>query len=77
MSNQHDDTGSKPQVLDLEAEEIRSEADSPPRTSGDETREDAYAPATPKKTSRGTSTWIIAALILGALGGGWQEPGTP
>jgi hypothetical protein len=75
MSNQHDDTGSKPQVLDLEAEEIRSEADSPPRTSGDETREDAYAPATPKKTSRGTSTWIIAALILGALGGGWLYRG--
>ncbi|MCX7349540.1 MAG: hypothetical protein NTZ54_08445 [Alphaproteobacteria bacterium] len=75
MSNQHDDTGAKPQVIDLEAEEIRSESDAPPNTAADEPREDDYTPAPPREKSRGASRWIIAALILGALGGGWLYRG--
>lgn len=77
MSNQHDDTGAKPQVIDLEAEEIRSETDSTASAAAEEMREDtaqAFTPP-PRKKSRGASTWIIAALILGALGGGWLYRG--
>ena len=74
MSNQHDDTGAKPQVIDLEAEEIRSEADTAAPTA-DETREASHSPAPPPRKPRGASTWIIAALILGAIGGGWLYRG--
>ena len=77
MSNQHDDTGAKPQVIDLEAEEIRSDSDAPASAAAEEMREDAAQAFTPppRKASRGASTWIIAALILGALGGGWLYRG--
>lgn len=78
MSNQHDDTGSRPQVIDLEAEEVRSEADAA-SAPAEETREEAaqahMPPPAAKKRSGGASTWIIAALILGALGGGWLYRG--
>ena len=73
MSTQHDDTGSKPQVIDLEAEEVRSAADAASPTAG-EARDDAapaYTPPPPARKQRGASAWIIAAVILGALGGGW------
>lgn len=78
MSNQHDDTGAKPQVIDLEAEEIRSDSDAPASAAAEEIREDAahaFSPPPPRKKSRGAATWIIAALILGALGGGWLYRG--
>jgi hypothetical protein len=77
MSTQHDDTGSKPQVIDLEAEEIRSgsEASSP---AADDARGEALhdaPPAPARKASGGAAKWIIAALILGALGGGFLYRG--
>ena len=78
MSNQHDDTGAKPQVIDLEAEEIRSDSDAPASAAAQEIREDAahaFSPPPPRKKSRGAATWIIAALILGGLGGGWLYRG--
>lgn len=74
MNSQNDDTGSKPQVIDLEAEEIRSEAG----TTADDAREEtaqAYTPPPPAKKPGGAARWIIAALILGALGGGFLYRG--
>jgi len=75
MSNQHDDTGSRPQVIDLEAEEIRSEteASEPAAEAARDDEAPAYTP--PPKKKGGAATWIIAALILGALGGGWLYRG--
>ena len=71
MSNQHDDTGAKPQVIDLEAEEIRSETDAPASATSEDMREDASPAYTaPPHKARGAAPWIIAAVILGALGGG-------
>jgi len=80
MSDQTHDHGSRPQVIDLEAEEIRSEAtESPPPSTGpaEEPREEPAArqEPPPPKSSRGTATWIIAALVLGALGGGFVYRG--
>ena len=77
MSNQNDDTSADPRVIDLEAEEIRNEPDAA-TSAGEETRDEpapAYAPPAAAKKSGGASTWIIAALILGALGGGWLYRG--
>lgn len=76
MSNQHDDTGSTPQVIDLEAEEIRGDTDA--AAPADAMREDAaqaFTPPPPPRKPRGAATWIIAALVLGALGGGWLYRG--
>lgn len=77
MSNQHDDTGSKPQVIDLEAEEIRSDSEAPASAAEDTVEEPAAAPAPPPPPRKkgGAATWIIAALILGAIGGGWLYRG--
>lgn len=77
MSKQHDDTGSGPQVIDLEAEEIRSaqETQSPAAEAPREEAERAFTPPPPARKPRGASGWIIAALILGALGGGWLYRG--
>lgn len=77
MSKQHDDTGSGPQVIDLEAEEIRSaqETQSPAAEAPREEAEQAFTPPPPARKPRGASGWIIAALILGALGGGWLYRG--
>ena len=78
MSNQHDDTGSRPQVIDLEAEEIRSEQEAPSPAAAEAAREDAeqaFTPPPPARKPRGASRWIIAALILGALGGGFLYRG--
>ncbi|WP_161957181.1 COG4223 family protein [Aestuariivirga litoralis] len=76
MTSQNDDTGSKPQVIDLEAEEIRSEAEAAD-TARQEAREDAEQAFAPPRarTSGGAARWIIAALILGALGGGFLYRG--
>jgi hypothetical protein len=78
MSNQNDDTGSGPRVIDLEAEEIRGDSESPSSAATDSAREDeapAFAPPPAARRSRGAATWIIAALILGALAGGWLYRG--
>ena len=75
MSNQNDESGSKPQVIDLEAEEIRSEGETRAPAS-EETREEAAPAFTPPPApKRGASTWIIAALVLGLLGGGFLYRG--
>ncbi|MFN4140314.1 COG4223 family protein [Aestuariivirga sp.] len=73
----HEDTGPEgPQVIDLEAEEIRPEADAPRPAAADEPDESTasplppHAPA-PRRRRGGMAGWIIAALILGALAGGW------
>lgn len=78
MNSQNDDTGSKPQVIDLEAEEIRNEAEA--TAAAEDTRDEMRAEARqaftpPPKKSSGTARWIIAALILGALGGGFLYRG--
>ena len=89
MSDQrHDDHGpSRPQVIDLEAEEIRTEPEGA-RAPAEEIRteeQDAIREAEPppppppppppqqqrQRSSRGSAAWIAAALILGAIGGGW------
>lgn len=80
MSDQNNDTGPvRPQVIDLEAEEIRSSAEDTSRTNTEDAREDAAAgsttPPPPKRSGRGAASWIVAALILGALGGGWLYRG--
>lgn len=81
MSDQrNDDQGPvRPQVIDLEAEEIRTEAEAPraaeePGAASDDTQSSAGYPPPPKPQQRGrsgTAAWIVAALILGAIGGGW------
>ena len=79
----HDDQGPlRPQVIDLEAEEIRTEPDTPkddaPRADGPRAADDMTEPSNapyvardPARRRGGTAMWIVAALILGALGGGW------
>ena len=84
MSDQrHDDHGPvRPQVIDLDAEEIRAEPDPQPARAADAegdaekpwTSEPAAAPAA-KNRQRSMAAWIIAALILGALAGGWLYRG--
>lgn len=79
MSDQRpdEDRGAhRPQVIDLDAEEIRTEAEAPkpegPQAStADETPPPPPPPHHAEKRGHGAATWIIAALILGALGGGW------
>lgn len=74
MSNQHDDTGVNAPVIDLEAEEIRSADETPSTAAAEEAHSEAQGadtPAPPQRRGRGTATWIVAALIIGALGGGW------
>lgn len=79
MSDQkHEDTGpSGPQVIDLEAEEIKAEADASSTTAAEESKDapreewSSPPPPAPRRKSGGAAKWIIAALILGALGGGW------
>ena len=80
MSDQrHDEHGPvRPQVIDLDAEEIRTEPGPQPARAGDsEAAEEkpwtaepaAAAPA--RSRNRSMAGWLIAALILGALAGGW------
>lgn len=79
MSDQRpdDDGPVRPQVIDLEAEEIRTEPDSAKAEEAEKpswTSEPASQPA--EKTSRrGMAPWIIAALVLGLLAGGWLYRG--
>ena len=76
MSDQRpdEDRGAhRPQVIDLDAEEIRTEAEAPKPEGPQASTADETPPPPPFKPVRrgGAATWIIAALILGALGGGW------
>ncbi len=79
MSDQNHDTGpARPQVIDLEAEEIRSDAAHSPKAQADDSRdaaEQSFAPPPARRGGRGTALWIIAALVLGALGGAWLYRG--
>jgi len=78
MSNQNDDTASDPRVIDLEAEEIRSEAEAPAAAAEDTPYAEPAPGVTsppPRRSSRGAATWMIAALVLGALAGGWLYRG--
>lgn len=75
MSEQRpdDDGPVRPQVIDLEAEEIRTDAEAAKADDAGKpswTSEPAAPP--PEKTSRRSMAgWIIAALVLGLLAGGW------
>lgn len=66
-SKSDDNSPVKPQVIDLQAEDVTVEADPP--------REEQAAPpppqSPPRRKASGTATWIIAALLLGVIGGGW------
>lgn len=81
--HRQDDHGPvRPQVIDLDAEEIRTEPDpQPARAGGNEaaeekpwTSEPAAAPPA-RSRNRGMAAWIIAALVLGGLAGGWLYRG--
>jgi hypothetical protein len=73
----------KPQVIDLEAEDIRAEvvednaATSPTETpevvAGDVHRAEAAPPPPPAPANRkrGIAAWIIAALVAGTIAGAW------
>jgi hypothetical protein len=80
MSDQKsEDTGPvKPQVIDLDAEEIKVEhEDIPSRLEAASAHADDLPPPPPPpphqagKKRRGTGSWIIAALAIGLLAGGW------
>ena len=82
MSDQRpdEDRGAhRPQVIDLDAEEIRTEPEAHTAAAPDPDAAERPASETPpplpphhaEKRGRGAATWIIAALILGALGGAW------
>ena len=76
MSDQRpdEDRGAhRPQVIDLDAEEIRTEAEAPKPGGPQAATADETPPPPPFKPVRrgGAATWIIAALALGLLGGGW------
>lgn len=66
-SKSDDNSPVKPQVIDLQAEDVTVESD-PPREEPS-TPPPPHAPA--KRRSGGSATWIIAALVLGLIGGGW------
>lgn len=60
----------RPQVIDLDAEEIRTEPEAP-RAQADEGPRENPPPPAQERTGRRTGLWILAALILGLIGGGW------
>ena len=80
MSDQKNDEQAPhgPRVIDLEAEEIRTEADARSSAAAEEDRREApreeWSPPpspAPKRKTGGAAGWIIAGLVVGALGGGW------
>ncbi len=75
MSDKSDDTGPlKPQVIDLDAEEIRIERDDAEARADDTfARTDDSSPPPPpvRKSRRGATGLVIAALAIGLLAGGW------
>ncbi|MCA3561141.1 MAG: hypothetical protein IOC82_08970 [Aestuariivirga sp.] len=75
MTSQNDDTGSKPRVIDLDAEDIRSESEASASAS-EETREEAAEAFTPPPgRTRGFRRGIAIALVLGLIGGGFLYGG--
>ncbi|MCA3555746.1 hypothetical protein [Aestuariivirga sp.] len=78
MTSQNDDTGSRPQVIDLEAEEIRggggATASAKEKEEARENAEQAVAPP-PPGPRRGFRSGIAIALILGLIGGGFLYRG--
>ena len=53
----------KPQVIDLEAEDVTAETESP--------APDVTPPPPPRRKSGASSRWILGALVVGLLAGGW------
>ena len=76
MMNEENQSGNgplRPQVIELDAEEIRTEPEAT-RTGSDESsggRDADAPPAARDGTARRNLMWIAAALILGLLAGGW------
>ena len=60
----------RPQVIDLDAEEIRAEPEAP-RPQADEALRDGPPPPAQERRGRGAALWILAALVMGLIGGGW------
>ena len=78
MSEQKPDGDSavKPQVIDLEAEDVRADPSGAPAYPDDESdaRADMASPPPPVRGGRGRAGlagWTAAALVLGLLGGAW------
>jgi len=58
----------KPQVIDLDAEEVTSEL--PPETAAKAAEPPRAAPPPPRRGG-GSAKWIVAALVIGVAGGAW------
>lgn len=58
----------KPQVIDLDAEEVTSEP--PPETAAKSAEPPRAAPPPPRRAG-GSVKWIVAALVIGMAGGAW------
>jgi hypothetical protein len=66
----------KPQVIDLDAEEIKTEPDAPRSSADEDLREQDTAPADQPPPARDgaprrSALWIAVALVLGLIAGGW------
>lgn len=67
----------RPQVIDLQADEVKveyEEREASPTTPPDEEPAPAPPPSPPasaRAKNRGIWSWVIAALVLGLLAGGW------
>lgn len=61
-----DEPAVKPQVIDLEAEDVTPE---PERAEADQAPPPPHAP--PKRRRRATLVWVALAVLAGAVGGGW------
>jgi hypothetical protein len=75
MMSDQNHTGSnaiRPQVIDLDAEDITIEPDTPrPDAGTGDSQEPAGQPAERAQGGRWTALWLLGALILGLIGGGW------
>ena len=75
MMSEQNHTGSnaiRPQVIDLDAEDITIEPDTPrPDAGTGDSQEPAGQPAERAQGGRWTALWLLGALILGLIGGGW------
>jgi hypothetical protein len=60
----------RPQVIDLDAEEIRTDADEVQRDTGTPAAEETQ-PKSGNAGQRRNTLWLAAALILGLIAGGW------